>query len=302
MKIVVNEDIKKRLDKYLANVINKKSRSEIKRSIKKGLVTVNNEKITKPSYEVQVNDIINITFSSKKKIKFKPEKIPIDIVYEDEFLLILNKSSDMVVHPAKHHESGTLVNGLLYHFKKLSKMKSIRPGIVHRLDKNTTGLMVVAKNDNTHKTLSKMIEMKEVRRIYWAVLVREIKKKEGTVIAPIGRNKNNRTKMSVELDGKYAETEYRILKSKNGFSLVEFELKTGRTHQIRVHSDYIGHPIIGDTKYGDNQVNEKYKEIQRPLLHSKIIKFSHPNLDKYIEIEINLPEDFLKFSKKIRLL
>ena len=248
LEIQVINNAEKRIDSYLAEELNL-SRSKIQKLIKQELVTVN-EKTISNNYVVKLGDSIFINDDLNYDISVEPENISIDVVYEDDDLLIINKASGMVVHPAPGHYSGTLVNALLYRFQ-LSSGEKNRPGIVHRLDKDTSGLMIVAKKDDIHEDLSKMIANKEVERHYLAIVDGVIKHDTGTIDAPIGRDPNNRQKMAVtDVHGKEAITHFRVLETFKNNSLVECILETGRTHQIRVHMAYIGYPVSNDPLYG----------------------------------------------------
>ncbi|TYB30703.1 MAG: RluA family pseudouridine synthase [Candidatus Mcinerneyibacterium aminivorans] len=289
-----------RVDKMLAERLEDRSRSQIKKVIKKGFVKINGSIVKKPSYSVKYRDIIEISFPKEKETTLKPEKLDIEIVYEDKYIAIVNKPAGMLVHPTKNKKEGTLANALLYHFNKLSEINEIRPGIVHRIDKNTSGLLIVAKNNKAHRKISSMIQRKDIERKYWALLKGNLKKPTGEIIAPIGRNKSNRTKMDVVLEGKHAHTKYRIVEKYKNYTLAEFSLTTGRTHQIRVHASFIGTPVLGDVKYGGTITDKRFKFVKRQLLHSKILSFQHPYLDKKIDIEISVPEDFQKVLDKLK--
>ena len=285
MKIVVSEE-NIRLDQYLSKELNL-SRSRIQKLIKKDLINVNSA-VKNNSYLVQLNDVIEIQEEQKEELNIDCSNIDIDVVYEDEYLLIVNKQSGLVVHPSVGHHNDTLVNALMNKFK-LSNIDSDRPGIVHRIDKDTSGLMIVAKDNKTHELLADMIKNKKVERIYWALVEGVINHDTGTIDAPIGRDINNRQKMSVtDKFSKDAITHFRVLKRFRDKTLVECKLETGRTHQIRVHFNYINHPVVGDPVYGrKNNVSEFGQ-----YLHSKSIKFVHPITNKEIYIQSELPKEF----------
>lgn len=285
MKIVVNEE-NIRLDQYLSKELDL-SRSKIQKLIKKDLIKVNSA-VKNNSYLVQLNDVIEIQEEQKEELNIDCSNIDIDVVYEDEYLLIVNKQSGLVVHPSVGHHNDTLVNALMNKFK-LSNIDSDRPGIVHRIDKDTSGLMIVAKDNKTHELLADMIKNKKVERIYWALVEGVINHDTGTIDAPIGRDVNNRQKMSVtDKFSKDAITHFRVLKRFRDKTLVECRLETGRTHQIRVHFNYINHPVVGDPVYGrKNNVSEFGQ-----YLHSKSIKFVHPITNKEIYIQSELPKEF----------
>ena len=300
MKLIINnEDIGVRLDKFLQTQYPEKTRSHIKHWIEDGVVLVNG-KVVKAGYMLKANDDIEMGEVVEKVLSNEPQDIPIEIVYEDSDLAVINKPQGMVVHPAVKNYDGTLVNALMYKLDSLSSINGVvRPGIVHRLDKDTSGLLVVAKNDNAHVSLSEQISSKECRRIYWA-LVDGIVKEDGEIITQIGRDPRNRLKMAVveEGKGKLAHTKYRVLETfENKYSLVEFELKTGRTHQIRVHSAYLHHPIVGDKLYNSNKC--KFN-LQGQLLHAKKLILTHPVTNKVMEFESELPEHFENVLKTLR--
>jgi len=282
-----------RIDKYLNEELDI-SRSKIQKLIKDNRILVNGKNISS-SYMVKENDLIVIDDDLSFEIHIDAEDIPIDIVYEDEYLLIVNKKSGMVVHPAPGNYSGTLVNALMGRFK-LSSKDNIRPGIVHRIDKDTSGLLVVAKNDEVHDKLSEMIKNKDVERIYIALVDGVINHETGTIDAPIGRDINNRQKMMItDLNSKDAITHFRVLKRYKDKTLIECKLETGRTHQIRVHMNYINHPIVNDPVYGRGKKATSFGQ----LLHSKSIRFIHPITKKEIYIESELPKEFKEYLEAI---
>ena len=283
--IRVEEEITSRLDTYLAEKL-ELSRSKIQKLIKEDLVTVNGKNVN-GSYQVKLNDEIEVNDDLDYEMKVEPENIPLDIVYEDDDLLVINKASGMVVHPAAGHYTGTLVNALLYHFNIESKDK-IRPGIVHRLDKDTSGVMLVAKNEWTHERLSDMISKKEVKRHYLAIVNGLIKHDTGTIDAPIGRDPNNRQQMTVtDVNAKDAITHFRVLKQYKENTLLECILETGRTHQIRVHLAYIGYPVNNDPTYCKKKATDFGQ-----MLHSKYIEFNHPRTNKLLSFTVEPPKEF----------
>lgn len=287
LEIQVKSDKEVRIDSYLAEELSL-SRSKVQKLIKEGLVTVNGKKVSS-SYSVKFDDTILIDDDLDYSISVEPQNISLDIVYEDSDLLVVNKASGMVVHPAPGHYEDTLVNALLYRFQ-LSSGEKYRPGIVHRLDKDTSGLMLVAKNDFTHEALSRMIAHKEVERHYLAIVDGVIKHDTGTIDAPIGRDSNNRQKMAVtDVHGKEAITHFRVLETFHNHTLVECILETGRTHQIRVHMAYIGFPVSNDPLYGRGKSTEFGQ-----MLHSKSIKFMHPRTGKELFFEVEPPKEFLE--------
>ena len=283
--IKVEEEITSRLDTYLAEKL-ELSRSKIQKLIKEDLVTVNGKNVN-GSYQVKLNDEIEINDDLDYEMKVDPENIPLDIVYEDDDLLVINKPSGMVVHPAAGHYTGTLVNALLYHFNIESKDK-IRPGIVHRLDKDTSGVMLVAKNEWTHERLSDMISKKDVKRHYLAIVNGLIKHDTGTIDAPIGRDPNNRQQMTVtDINAKDAITHFKVLKQYKENTLLECILETGRTHQIRVHLAYIGYPVNNDPTYCKKKATDFGQ-----MLHSKYIEFVHPRTNKLLSFTVEPPKEF----------
>lgn len=281
-----------RIDQYLTEELDI-SRSKVQRLIKEEKVIVNDKVITN-NYKVKLNDIIEVKDDLDFEINIEAENIPLDIVYEDEYLLIVNKESGMVVHPAPGNYSKTLVNALMGKFN-LSNDK-IRPGIVHRIDKDTSGLLVVAKDDKTHELLGDMIKNKEVERIYLAIVDGVIKHETGTIDAPIGRDPNNRQKMKVtDENSKNAITHFRVLKRYKENTLIECKLETGRTHQIRVHMNYIGYPICNDPVYGRGKKTTPFGQ----MLHSKSIRFTHPITKKELYFEKEAPAEFQEYLKSL---
>lgn len=278
-----------RLDQYLADAL-ELSRSKIQKLIKDDRITVDGKNVN-ASYLVKEDEIIDVDDDLSFEIHINPEDIDVDIVYEDDDLLIVNKESGMVVHPAPGNYSGTLVNALMGKFK-LSNKDNIRPGIVHRIDKDTSGLLVVAKNDEIHDKLSEMIKNKEVERKYIALVDGVINHETGTIDAPIGRDINNRQKMMVtDLNSKDAVTHFRVLKRYKDKTLIECKLETGRTHQIRVHMNYIGYPIVNDPVYGKSKKTTPFGQ----MLHSKSIRFIHPRTGNEIYFEAPLPKEFQEY-------
>ena len=275
-----------RLDQYLKDELDI-SRSKIQKLIKDNRIFVNDKNVN-ASYTVHENDFIVVDDDLSFEVHIEPEDIKVDVVYEDDYLLIVNKKSGMVVHPAPGNYSGTLVNALMGRFK-LSNKDNIRPGIVHRIDNDTSGLLVVAKNDETHDKLSEMIKNKDVERIYLALVEGVINHETGTIDAPIGRDINNRQKMMVtDINSKDAITHFRVLKRFKDKTLIECKLETGRTHQIRVHMNYILHPIVNDPVYGRSKKTTPFGQ----FLHSKSIRFIHPITKQEIYIESELPQEF----------
>lgn len=297
-----------RLDKYIASFIQNASRTKVQKAIEEGHVQVNG-KVEKSSYNMQAGDVIDITIPKPPPPEAKPEAMDLDIIHEDEDILIVNKKAGTVVHPAYGNWSGTLVNGLMWHADQLSKENedTLRPGIVHRLDKDTSGILVVAKNDEAHRVLSDYFRTKDIERTYWAIIWGTPGKKEGTITGDIGRNPRDRKKMTVLPDGggKHAVTHYKVLEYFDHLSLVEVKLETGRTHQIRVHFANEHHWVFGDRQYGGDSVrygpntgsrkqmfNNLFASLQRQCLHAKTLGFEHPKTGEFVEFDSGLPADF----------
>ena len=277
-----------RIDQFLAKNSNY-SRSKIVKLIKEGLVLVDDE-IIKPSYNVKTGETVCIIGELNETTEIIPENIPLDIVYEDNDVIIVNKPSGMVVHPANGNYSKTLVNALMYYTSSLSN-NDTRPGIVHRIDKDTSGLLMVAKNDFSHLELSKQLSKHEITRKYIALVWGVIPHDTGTIDAPIGRDKNDRQKMSVtDVNSKDAITHFRVLERYKNATLLELKLETGRTHQIRVHMNYIGFPLVNDPVYGRRKLINNYGQ----MLHAACIGFIHPRTKKYMEFNSELPKEFVE--------
>ncbi len=290
---------KNRIDKFLADNIDEITRSAVAQLIEKGNVKVNDKLINK-NYKLKLSDSIEITIPDLVEYEAKAENIELDIVYEDDDLIVVNKPKGMVVHPAAGNYSGTLVNALLYHCKdNLSGINGVlRPGIVHRIDKNTSGLLIVAKNDSSHKCLAEQIKEHSFTREYEAVVVGNLKDDKGTVNAPIGRHHTDRKKMTVtERNSKNAVTHYEVIARYKGYTHIKCTLETGRTHQIRVHMAYLGHPVAGDDVYG---LKKEKLNFTGQCLHAKKIGFIHPSTNKYLEFNSHLPEYFSAFLNKLK--
>lgn len=286
MEIIVDEK-GKRLDVYISENT-EYSRSKVQKLIENENILVNDKK-TSSNYITKENDKITISYVEEEITDVMPEKMDLDIVYEDEYLAIINKKSGIVVHPAVGNTHNTLVNGLLYHFNEISNKNTIRPGIVHRLDKDTSGLMVVAKNDQVHEKLSNMIKEKKVERKYLALVWGRIMHDKGTIDAPIGRDINNRQKYTVtDINSKDSITHFKVLERLSNVTLIECKLDTGRTHQIRVHMNYIGHPVVNDPVYGNRKIINDFGQ----MLHSKSIRFVHPITNKELFFEVEPPKEF----------
>ncbi|MHA4768101.1 RluA family pseudouridine synthase [Staphylococcus capitis] len=295
-KITDETQVGKRIDKFLSESNDAWSRSQLQDWIKEDLVKVN-DKVIKSNYKVKLNDHIIVTEKEVVEADIQPEDLDLDIYYEDDDVAIVYKPKGMVVHPSPGHYTGTLVNGLMYQIKNLSGINGeIRPGIVHRIDKDTSGLLMVAKNDIAHRGLVEQLMAKSVKRKYTALVHGNIPHDYGTVDAPIGRNKNDRQAMAVVDDGKEAVTHFNVIEHFKDYTLIECELETGRTHQIRVHMKYIGYPLVGDPKYGPKRT----LDIGGQALHAGVIGFEHPVTHEYIERSTELPNDFKDLLEDIR--
>lgn len=285
-----------RIDKFLANELEDLSRSSIQMLIKDKQVLVN-EEVVKANFLLKNGDEISITIPDPVNDEILAEDIPLDVYYEDSDVIVINKPSGMVVHPAVGNTRGTLVNALMYHCKDLSGINGvIRAGIVHRIDKDTSGLLVACKNDKSHQHLSEQFFNKTVKRKYYAICYGEINHNLGKIDAPIGRDLSNRQTMTVVDGGKHAITHFKVLERFKGFTLLELVLETGRTHQIRVHMKYIGHPLLGDPVYGPKNVVGENGQ----FLHAKTLGFTHPKTNKFLEFESPLPDYFLEKIKELR--
>lgn len=295
--IVTKENSNQRLDTYASSLDAVLSRSMCQKLIKENLIKVNGKNV-KESYKVKEGDKIEITFEEPKETKAKPENIPLDVIYEDNDILVINKPKGMVVHPGNGNPDGTLVNAVLAYAKgSLSGIGGeIRPGIVHRLDKDTSGLIIVAKNDKAHINMSNEIKNHEVTKIYTALVKGNIVENEATIDMPIARSKQDRKKMSVDKDGKSAITHIKVIKRYGKYTLLRVKIDTGRTHQIRVHLSQIGHPVVGDEVYsnGKNEFGVKGQ-----MLHSTILEFKHPVTGKLLHLEAPLPQYFQDVLNKL---
>ncbi len=291
MKIKINkENNNKRIDKFLPEVLSK-PRSQVQKLITSELIFVNGE-ITKNNYKLNEGDLIEIKEVEEVKEVVNPQKMDLNIVFEDEYLLVVNKPSNMVVHPAPGHYTDTLVNGLQYYSDSLSDVNGeFRPGIVHRIDKNTSGLLIIAKTNQAHNILAQMISDKEVKREYKAIIHGKMMEKEAVIKAPIGRNQIDRKKMTVtEKNSKYAQTNVKVIDYNEFYTLVKCELQTGRTHQIRVHLKYINHPVVGDPEYGPKKTIDTIGQ----ALHAYRLSFEHPITKEKLEFIAELPAEFKK--------
>ncbi len=297
-KVVVEENTqKKRIDSYIVDKNINLSRTAIKRLLDEGKILVNGKK-QKPSYKPEVGDIITIEIPEPEEVELKPQDIPIDVIYEDKDIIVVNKPKGMVVHPANGNPDGTLVNAILAKCKdSLSGIGGeIRPGIVHRLDKDTSGLLIIAKNDQAHINMSKQIQDRKVIKKYIALVKGVIGENTATIDMPIARSTKDRKKMAVDPKGKEAITHYKVLQRYDKYTLLEIKIDTGRTHQIRVHMSYIGHPVVGDMQYSNGK-NEF--EIEGQMLHSKYLEFDHPITGKRLKLEAPLPEYFEQVLKEL---
>lgn len=297
--IPAKEQAAVRLDKYLAEQLPDLSRSYIQKLILDGNVTVN-QKHVKSNYKTSAGDIIEIAVPEPEEPDILPEDIPLNILYEDEDILVVNKPKGMVVHPAPGHYSGTLVNAVMYHCKgQLSGINGIlRPGIVHRIDRDTTGSLLICKNDKAHRILAEQLKEHSITRKYHAIIYGNLKENTGTIVAAIGRHPTDRKKMSTKApNGRRAVTHYKVLERFGKFTYIECQLETGRTHQIRVHMASIGHPILGDDVYGP--AKSSYK-LNGQTLHAKILGIRHPSSREYMEFDAPLPEYFENLLKKLQ--
>lgn len=304
---------KERLDVYLTSHVENATRTKVQEAIRSGEVVVNGKGM-KASHAILPGDLIHVELSRPEPPEVLPENIPLDIVYEDEYLLVVNKPAGMVTHPAYKNYSGTLVNALLYHSQSLSQPHPLRPGIVHRLDKDTSGLLVVAKDETTHQKLARQFANKTTEREYRAIVWGVFKVREGTIEAPLGRSKSDRKKVAVVTEGKFAATEYEVMQQFKYLALLRLHLRTGRTHQIRVHLAHIHHPVFGDETYGGRKIamggmdGKKKAEaanllekMPRQALHAKQLGFMHPAMKKFMRFDSDLPDDMkrvLEFLEK----
>ena len=294
MELVIDRDANERIDSYLSTELDF-SRSKVVKMIKNNEILVN-DKPTKNSYVLRQGDSVTINEHEEDPMNVEPENIPLDIVYEDDDVIVVNKANGMVVHPAVGNTHGTLVNALLYHAKTLSTVNgSFRPGIVHRIDAYTTGLLMVAKNDKAHEILADELSKKETTRKYIALVWGVIKEDTATIDAPIGRDVKERKKMAVTaVNSKEAVTHLRVLKRYKDATLIELKLETGRTHQIRVHMNYIGHPVVNDPVYGSRKLIDETGQ----CLHAMELGFKHPTTGKFMDFKCELPECFTNILNK----
>ncbi|MGX9932188.1 RluA family pseudouridine synthase [Virgibacillus salarius] len=293
---ITEEQHRVRIDKVLADLNKDMSRSQVQTWITQQLVLVNGE-VVKANYKCQLGDHIEWSIPKTEPLQLAPEAIELDIIYEDSDLLVVNKPKGMVVHPSAGHQHGTLVHALLYHCEDLSGINGIeRPGIVHRIDKDTSGLLVVAKNDQAHQHLSKQLANKDIKRKYHAMVHGNIPHEKGLIDAPIGRDPKDRQRMAVVENGKPAVTHFQVIEQFSDYTHIECQLETGRTHQIRVHMKYIEYPLVGDPKYGPR----KTIDVNGQALHAKEIAFTHPTTKEWMHFEVDLPDYFQELIDYIR--
>ena len=295
----IQEDQQMRLDKYLAEQFPEQTRSYLQKLIKDGEVLVNGKNV-KTGYQLSKGDEVSVNIPEPKELDVEPQKMNLDIVYEDDDVILINKPKGMVVHPAPGHTTDTLVNGLLYHCKdNLSGINGVaRPGIVHRIDRDTTGILIVCKNDMSHNSIAAQLKEHSINRRYRALVHGNLKDDTGTIEGPIGRHPIDRKKMAInERNGKPAVTHYTVLERFGNYTLIECKLETGRTHQIRVHMTSIGHPLVGDEVYGPAKCPFK---LQGQSLHAMVLGFVHPRTGEYMEFSADLPEYFEDLLRKLR--
>ncbi|MEE8672247.1 MAG: RluA family pseudouridine synthase [Heyndrickxia faecalis] len=293
---ILEHEANERLDKMVSSIREEWSRSQVQQWIKDGDITVNGKK-EKANYRLQTGDLVEIEVPEPELPDIEPEDLHLDIYYEDADVLVVNKPKGMVVHPSNGHFTGTLVNGLMYHCKDLSGINGVlRPGIVHRIDKDTSGLLMVAKNDYAHEKLAAQLSEKTVTRKYFALVHGNIPHEAGTIDAPIGRDPADRQRMAVVDNGKDAVTHFHVLERFDRYTFIECRLETGRTHQIRVHMKYIGHPLAGDPKYGP----KKTIDFGGQALHAGVLGFRHPRTGETLTFEAPLPDDFAHLLNTLR--
>ena len=296
---IETDDVNKRVDVFLNEEMEDVSRSALQKNIEKGNITVNGEKISK-NYKLHLGDIVEAELPPPENIDIVPEDIPLDIMYEDDDLIVINKSQNMVVHPAPGHYTGTLVNALMFHCgDNLSGINGVlRPGIVHRIDKDTSGVLVIAKPDLAHKGLSEQLAEHSMKRVYNAIVYNSFSEESGTVDRNIDRSKNDRKKMAVVMQGgRNAVTHYKVIEKLGKYTWVELQLETGRTHQIRVHMSYIGHPLLGDPVYGPKKCPFN---LNGQVLHAKVLGFIHPRTGEYMEFNSELPDYFSSLIERLK--
>lgn len=296
---LVEDEAGERIDKYLAHAYESFSRSFLQKLLKDGCVTVNRDPI-KPSYRLNLGDQVEVIIPEIREPQIQPENIPLDVLYEDTDVIVINKPKQMVVHPAPGHYSHTVVNALLYHCKDLSGINgALRPGIVHRIDMDTTGSLIVCKNDAAHQSLALQLKEHSINRVYVALVHGNLKEDTGTVHTPIGRHPTERKKMSTHCkNGKRAVTHYQVLERFGNYTYIQCKLETGRTHQIRVHMASIGHPLVGDLVYGPKKC--PFPNLTGQTLHAETLGFIHPATGNYMEIKAPLPDYFVRLLDGLR--
>jgi len=295
--VTVEKDIGKRIDVFVNENLLDCSRSYIQKLIEGQNITANGKKV-KPSYKLSADETIMVCIPPSEELKIEKEKIDLEVVYEDRDVIIIDKPQDMVVHPAPGNYSGTLVNALLYHCTDLSGINGVlRPGIVHRIDKDTSGLLMVAKNDKAHCSLAEQLKEHTINRVYYALVNGNVKNDKGTIDAPLGRHPVERKKIAVVDRGRRAVTHFEVVERFSGYTLIKARLETGRTHQIRVHMAYIGHPLVGDMVYGPSKSPFK---VRGQMLHAAVLGFRHPSTNEYIEFTSPLPQYFESILKGLR--
>jgi len=301
-EFVIEDDMNgTRIDMVLSALLSESSRSFIQKLIEAGEVQVNGVVANVKNRKMKTGDNVSVKIPDPQELEIVAENIPLEIVYEDDYVLVVNKPKGMVVHPAPGNYNGTLVNAVMYHCgDKLSSINGIvRPGIVHRIDKDTSGLLMIAKNDAAHQSLSMQLEQHSITRAYHAIVYNNFNQDAGTVDAPLGRDPKNRLRqMVLEKGGRRAVTHYKVLERFGSFTYIEARLETGRTHQIRVHMAHIKHPLLGDSLYGPKKTSFG---VDSQMLHAKILGFIHPATREYMQFETELPEEFLEVLKKLRL-
>jgi len=287
-----------RLDVFLAEVFTDRSRSFFQKLIRDGLVKVDDRPVTKAGYSLSSEEEVTVAFPEPEILSVEPEDIPLDVVYEDDQVILVNKPKGMVVHPAAGHFTGTLVNALLYHCKDLSGINGVlRPGIVHRIDRDTTGIIIACKTDLAHRSIAEQLRVHSISRRYRAIVKGDLPDDEGTITGDIGRDPRERKKMAVVPNGKEAVTHYTVLERFGDYTFVECRLETGRTHQIRVHMAHIGHPLLGDEVYGNGKSPFR---TEGQVLHAGTLGFVHPVTGEYMEFTAELPEYFSEILRKLR--
>jgi len=297
---VGDEQAGERIDKFIAERMEELSRTQVQDLIESESILVN-EKKSKANYKLRAGDHITLVMPEPEEVTLVAEDIPLDVYYEDSDVIVVNKPRGMVVHPAAGHYSGTLVNALLYHCKDLSGINGeIRPGIVHRIDKDTSGLLMAAKNDVAHRSLAHQLKEHTVTRRYIAVVFGVMEHDVGTIDAPISRHTVHRQQMAVTKDGREAITHFQVIERLPKHTVVELKLETGRTHQIRVHMDFIGHPLVGDPKYGNQRRNKFNHIIEGQALHAQVLGFEHPRTGEYLEFSSDMPEEMVKLIDLLR--